>query len=102
LNPIWRPVVKVPITGEIPPWQTRAFYSCAARWNTNPVGEFLGQVFIVLPCRLLIFLACLPIAAVGVVLVWERLYMLPFTMLGRWYWSMYLIHMARKELRGDQ
>jgi hypothetical protein len=44
MNPIWWPASKVALTGKIPDWQTAAVYSCAARWEENPVGEFLGQV----------------------------------------------------------
>jgi len=99
MNPIWWPATKVGDQGALPLWQQESIYRIAAKWEANPLGQVIENLFVVLPGRLLIFIGCLVIVPLGLVLGAVTWCKAPFVMLGRWYWFAYLVHQARKELR---
>jgi hypothetical protein len=86
VSPVWWPVAKVRVTGELPAWQSEAIYRIAAKWEQNPLREFLGLMFVVLPGRIVIFAGCLLLVPLGLILGSVQWCRAPFTMLGRWYW----------------
>jgi hypothetical protein len=99
MNPIWWPATKVRDREELPLWQQEGIYRIAAKWEANPLGQVIFNVFVVLPGRLLIFTGCLLVVPLGLILGAVTWCKAPFVMLRRWYWFAYLVHLARKKLR---
>ena len=59
MNPVWWPATKFPKGGELPLWQQESIFRVAVKWEVNPFGQAIANLFVVLPGRLLIFVGCL-------------------------------------------
>jgi hypothetical protein len=98
-NPIWWIAERINRAGSVREWQERAIRQAALNWEHHPLQEFMLNVLIVLPVRIVLFLLLYPVSIIALAIASLGLARAPFTMLGRWYWFAYLVSQTRLELR---